>query len=96
MTTHILKIWPCYFNAAKAGTKTFEVRDNSDRGFQCGDNVILREYDMTMVDVPPIPPEISRQQQRGFTGQELAFKIGYVLPIEDDKVVFSLLPKDET
>lgn len=41
---HELKIAPCYFAAVKSGDKTFEVRDNSDRGFQKGDMVVLREY----------------------------------------------------
>lgn len=30
-----------------------------------------------------------------FTGKELTFKIGYVLPIDNGMVVFSLLPSDQ-
>ena len=39
---HELKIRESYFAAVKDGTKTFEIREN-DRGFQKGDEVVLRE-----------------------------------------------------
>lgn len=38
---HILKCWPEYFDAIKAGIKPFEVR-RDDRGFQRGDILILQ------------------------------------------------------
>ncbi len=41
--THELKILPVYFQAVLSGDKTFEVRENSDRGFQKGDTVFLNE-----------------------------------------------------
>ena len=41
---HELKIYKKYFNAILDGRKKFEIRRN-DRGFQVGDNVILREWD---------------------------------------------------
>lgn len=44
MTLHNLKTHPPYFEAVARGDKPFEVRRN-DRGFQCGDTLILREYD---------------------------------------------------
>lgn len=72
---HELKIWPDYFKAVKLGIKTFEVRLN-DRGFQKGDQVVLKEFN---------PKSIK------FTGEILKFEIGYVLPIDDRRVVFSLL-----
>ena len=90
---HELKIWPQYYCRVVDGTKTFEVRKN-DRGFQPGDEVILKEYN----------PEIVEKYQdigafgeyynapAGYTGKYLSFKIGYVLPIDVDRVVFSLLP----
>lgn len=81
--THELKIWPQFYQAVSNGTKTFEIRKN-DRGFQKGDTVKLREYD------PEGPyPALSM----GYTESPiLRFTIGYVLPIDDERVVFSLLP----
>lgn len=40
MTTHYLKIKNCFYNAKVEGLKKFEIRDNSDRGFQKGDKVV--------------------------------------------------------
>jgi len=42
---HTLKTLPYYFNAVKAGDKTFEIRDNSDRGFQKGDIINLQKWE---------------------------------------------------
>lgn len=94
---HELKILPQYFCRVADGTKTFEVREN-DRGFQPNDEVVLKEWD---------PSEITRREEwpmgidewkepRGFTGENLKFKIGYVLPLDDKRVVFSLLPLKES
>lgn len=81
---HELKIWPQYYCRVADGSKTFEVRKN-DRGFQPGDTLVLQEYDpFTPYDKAPGPV--------GYTGNSLEFKIGYVLPIDDERVVFSLLP----
>jgi hypothetical protein len=77
---HHLNIWPAYFEAVKDGSKTFEARVN-DRGFQRGDTVKLREF---IVGTPEIVG--------GYTQRELDFEIGYVLPIDAERVVFSLLP----
>ncbi len=78
--SHELKIWPQYYEAVKNGSKTFEVREN-DRAYQKGDTVRLRNYD---------------PKHNFFLNEELypvlEFKIGYVLPIDADRVVFSLLP----
>lgn len=40
---HELKILKVYFEAVLNGTKNFEIRNNSDRGFQAGDIVQLNE-----------------------------------------------------
>lgn len=85
---HKIKIWPQYFCRVEDGTKTFEVREN-DRGYQPGDTVILREWDQSRVHVPHHPGDMDSD---GFTGKQLMFKVGYVLPIDDKRVVFSLLP----
>lgn len=96
--THELKTWPCYYERIADGSKTFEVRDNSDRGFQCGDDIILKEYSTEMRPVTAEelkerygPGVISASEVVGYTGRELKFKIGYVLPLSKDRVVFSLL-----
>ena len=41
---HVLKIAPAHFLQVKAGVKTFEIRENSDRGFQAGDTAILQHF----------------------------------------------------
>lgn len=41
---HELKVWPSYFEAICDGRKRFEIRDNSDRGFNTGDAVKLNEW----------------------------------------------------
>ena len=40
---HKLKILPAHFKAISDGIKRFEIRNNSDRGFQKGDIVVLEE-----------------------------------------------------
>jgi len=95
---HELKILPQYYCRVADGSKTFEVRKN-DRGFQPGDLVLLREFD----------PDIEWDKHNGehglaagwitvkgrYTGESAEFKIGYVLPIDADRVVFSLLKVDQ-
>lgn len=77
---HVLKIWPQYYCRVADGSKTFEVRKN-DRGFQPGDTVELREWN-------PLPVA-------GFTNSPPIIKrIGYVLPLDAERVVFSLLPME--
>ena len=44
MKSHDLKIKPCFFLDVISGKKTFEIRYN-DRGYEVGDNLILREFD---------------------------------------------------
>jgi hypothetical protein len=76
--THQLKIWPEYFERVVDGTKTFEFR-KFDRDYVENDHVVLKEWDNTKSE---------------YTGNEIRFNIGYVLPVhaEGDKFcVFSLL-----
>lgn len=86
---HKLKIWPEYYKAVRDGKKNFEVRNN-DREFSFGDIVYLKEWDPKRDYKSLNPPLLG--EPRGYTGSEdLKFKIGYILPIENGKVVFSLL-----
>lgn len=79
---HELKILPQYFCRVKGGTKTFEIRKN-DRGYQPGDTVSMREYD----------PQRHEEEYHCFSGKMVGpFTVGYVLPIDAERVVFSLLP----
>lgn len=71
---HELKIWPAFYEAVSDGRKTFEVRLN-DRGFQAGDTVELKRWDNV---------------RERYTGEQLTYQIGYVLPIDETRVVFSL------
>lgn len=83
---HKIKTWPQFFDAVADGTKTFELREN-DRGYQKGDEVILQEWD----------PELDEKRfgkspaPKGYTGREIKAKIGYVLPVGNNHVAFSLL-----
>lgn len=92
--THDLKIWPTYFERVLDGSKTFEVRVN-DRGYQQGDEINLREWDPEVIEevehLTPVSVDFV-ERPRGYTGRNLFFKCGYVLPLSDGRVVFSLLP----
>lgn len=63
---HHLKILPAYYEAVISGDKRFEIRDNTDRGFQKGDTIILMEY---------APYSHS---SGGYSGRESAVEITYV------------------
>ena len=43
MITHVLKIYPAYFDAVASGRKTVELR-NGDRDYATGDTLVLREW----------------------------------------------------
>lgn len=92
--THELKIWPQYYARVKDGSKTFEVREN-DRGFQPGDEVELREFDPTYDDTYDNGVQLVEKIGKYTSSPILKFKIGYVFPIENNKVVFSLLKLGE-
>lgn len=59
---HELKTWPQFYEAVKAGTKTFEIRKD-DRGFAVGDYLLLQEWS----------PEA-----KDYTGRECFRKISYI------------------
>jgi len=81
---HKLKIAPTFFEAVLLGEKTFEIRLD-DRGYQKGDDVVLREYDM----------DASFMDDHRFTGREHVMKVGFVTSYEQKPgyVVFSLINK---
>lgn len=94
---HELKIWPQYYEPVKKRLKTFEIREN-DRGFQAGDTVTLCEWDPKLESKREIhlmamtSSQKTRFELGDYTDSEpITFKIGYVLPIDDKRVVFSLL-----
>lgn len=95
---HELKIWPQYYERIADGSKTFELREN-DRGFQSGDFVRLREWDPTeyLQEESLGSGQIhnSWMEAKGYTGRALEFMVGYILPIENNRVIFSLLPHHE-
>lgn len=83
MAHHNLKTWPSMFWAVMDGRKTFEIRDDRDRGFQAGDTVTLFEYDPSIDD-----------DDRKYSGRKHEARVGYVTTWEQKPgyVVFSLLP----
>jgi hypothetical protein len=62
--THVLKIWPEYFEAVASGAKTFEVRKN-DRGFEVGDTLSLHEFEPG--------------SDGGYTGRSVVRRVSYIL-----------------
>jgi hypothetical protein len=66
VATHVLKSWPEFFNAISDGKKKHELR-RTDRNFNVGDTVKLREYIL---------------QKNEYTGRELKARITYITSIE--------------
>ena len=77
MTIHELKCWPEYFEALWDGKKTFEIRKD-DRGYQVGDYLVQREYDLNS----------------GYSGRVMVMSVTYVLDnptfVKDGYVVMSV------
>lgn len=71
---HYLKIYPKYFNAVLNGKKTFELRKN-DRGFQVGDDILLREWDNISYSGREILAEITYILDDSFVGLEKGYVI---------------------
>jgi len=90
---HCLKILPEHFNNVNAGTKTFEIRKN-DRAFQKGDLVTLNEYDPDEL-VNHSVGFVDYNTRGKYSGRKLIFKVGDVYPIDNERVVFSLLTTKE-
>lgn len=64
MKTHVLKIWPVYFDLIDLGEKTFELRpEDREAGFHHGDILRLREYE---------------PQQGIYTGREMLVCVTYI------------------
>ena len=72
---HFLKMKEEYFQAAWAGDKTFEIRNN-DRNFKERDEIVLQEID---------------RADHEYTGREIHGRITYLTDFEQKKgfVVFS-------
>jgi uncharacterized protein YqfB (UPF0267 family) len=66
-TVHELKCWPQFFEAIAAGQKRHDLRHASDREFQVGDQLRLREFD----------PVIQR-----YTGREQFVEVTYITSID--------------
>jgi hypothetical protein len=80
---HELKLLPCYYEASIIeGDKLFEIRDNTDRGFQKGDTVVFNEV---------------FSPSGGYTGRFATVIITYVTNYRQKPgyVVFGFLPENE-
>jgi hypothetical protein len=73
---HELKTWPEYFQAVKAGTKTFEIRKN-DCDYKVSDILLLREW--KPMGYSKVSPDFMTGE---YTGDALKVKITYILPYE--------------
>jgi len=71
---HELKTWPEYYQAVRAGTKTFDIRIEEPRHppYQVGDTLWLREWD-------PDPTNTWRKEVYGYTGRSLYVTVTYIL-----------------
>lgn len=78
MTVHELKTWPTYFQAVADGLKTFEVRFD-DRGFQSGDQVVLREWDPDGCCECHASSRLHTTDCPRYTGRQLTAWIGWVM-----------------
>lgn len=76
---HTIKILDSFYKPVVMGYKTFEIRDNSDRGFQRGDNVEMHEINKLGIK----------------TGNKVFVQITYVSDYNqtNNQVVFPLLLK---
>lgn len=82
---HVQQVRPALFRRLADGSMSFWLADLDD-GFQLGDLVVMREFN----DEPITPTDGA---PKGLTGEELDFRVGFVLFLKKaDKVVLSLLP----
>ena len=94
--THFLKTLAPYYDAVKAGMKTFEVRKD-DRGFQKGDRVVLVR---TTGHYSRDKSIIYDAENGKYVSDKLEFDIGWVLTggqfgLEPGFVAFSLATPTE-
>ncbi len=73
MTLHVLKTWPEPFAALLDGTKTAEFR-RDDRGFQVGDELLLREFDPGAITAAQI-----YDLSAGYSGREIKRLVSHVV-----------------
>lgn len=77
---NVLKSWSHWFQDIKAGIKTYDLRDMSDRDFHVGEIIRLREY---------------KQFEGKYTGEELDAEIMYITSKDTPCALSSLaLDKD--
>lgn len=76
-TIHELRAWPNYFQPMWDGRKTFEIRYD-DRGFQRGDQVVLREWDLK-ASCDCTSGKHNAASCARYTGREISAEIGYVM-----------------
>jgi hypothetical protein len=68
MTTHELRSWPEFFAPIASGEKTFELR-RSDRDYQVGDVLVLREW----------KPNVHGDDEGEYTGRSCRRRITYIM-----------------
>lgn len=82
---HELKILPQYFRVVVDMTKPFEVRNEKDRVFNVGDEIIFKEF---------IPKDYYEDSfTDGFSGEICHRVITYKLKLTNDLVVLGLARK---
>ena len=98
---HDLKTWPKPFSALLTGKKTFEYR-KSDRNFEVGDILLLREWDPDVVIDPSVATFVDNVEvDKHYTGRQARFRVTYVarggnFGIPEDHVVMSITPASWT
>lgn len=96
MTVHEVKCDPHMFARLLDGSKTFEVRKD-DRGYQTGDELVIREHDSERCRAYKGHGNGKRPECLADTGRVQRFRIGFVFKqgygVDLGKfVVLSLLP----
>ena len=79
MQTHDLKILPEYFEAILDGCKTDELRREDDRTFAVGDELVLREFVKTDMDLFDIESSWVPAGGGYYTGRSITVEVTYVL-----------------
>lgn len=95
MREHSIKCWQPYFNEISEGRKNFEIRID-DRGYQKGDELLIREFDNSSSFNCYVAPDGSRTGIAA-QAQTVRRKIDFVLTggkfgIEPGYVILSFKP----